>query len=135
MKEILEKVQKGELTPEQAEAELKRQMAEAPRTGVTGDPEPVGQLVQYTPGDESTGAFIGIAGFTVLHVLFDLLTVYWIVNRLSQREASLWAAGAFLTLGLVLVLYMKSFMPDEIIVKKRRWKYVPRKNEPWSALR
>lgn len=132
MKEILEKVKKGELTPEQAEAELKKRMA-AP-AAPAGSPEPsLGQVVQYTPPDEHPMAFIAIAGFTVLHVLFDGLTVLWVVNRFDQKEASLWAAMAFFTLGLILVLYLKHFMPDEIVIKKRRWKYVPQKNEPWSV--
>lgn len=129
MKDILEKVKKGELTPEQAEAELRKQM-EAPAA-----PEPLGQVVQYTPPDEHPMAFVAIAGFTVLHVLFDVLTVLWTLNRFDQKEASLWAGMAFFTLGLILVLYLKHFMPDEIVIKKRRWKYVPQKNEPWSVVK
>ncbi|MEM3086144.1 MAG: hypothetical protein QXO51_03065 [Halobacteria archaeon] len=134
MKEILEKVKRGELTPEQAEAELKK-AAEAPAvpTGLGGAPERVGQVVQYTPPDEHPMAFVAIVGFAVLHVLFDALTVLWVLHRFDQREASLWAAMAFFTLGLILTLYMKHFMPDEIVVKKRRWKYVTQKNEPWSV--
>ncbi len=156
MKEILEKVKKGELTPEQAEAELRKQMAPpagspaVPPGASLRDapaPEPLGQVVQYTPGDEHPMAFVAIVGFTVLHVLFDALTVLWVLNRLDGREAlsifsvrivipsSLWGGMAFFTLGLILVLYLKHFMPDEIVIKKRRWKYVPQKNEPWSVMK
>lgn len=134
MKDLLEKVRKGELTPEQAEAELKKR-GEAPEVpmGLGGVPERVGQVVQYTPPDEHPMAFIAIIGFTVLHILFGVLTVLWVLNRFDQREAALWAAMAFFTLGLILALYLKHFIPDEIVVKKRRWKYVPQKNEPWSV--
>ncbi|MBI4362993.1 MAG: hypothetical protein HY558_07455 [Euryarchaeota archaeon] len=133
MRDVLEQVKEGKLTVEQAEAELRRR-ADAP-VNPLGTPEPLGQVVQYEPPEEPSRALVGVmAALTACEVLFDMLVVLWIVNRWDQMEASLWAGMAFLILAVLLLLYWRYMLPDEIIIKKRRWKQVPNKNEPWSPL-
>ena len=91
-----------------------------------------GDIHRYEPPRESTTAAIAIVLLTFVQIIFVALFVYGLADR--------WAVGAdaggtgnmflgfllsaiFLNLGFILLLYRKEFLPDVMIVKKRRRKW------------
>ena len=90
-----------------------------------------GDIHRYEPARESTAAAIAIVLLTIVEVLFIGIFTYGLANG--------WAAGPagepgnmflgavlgliFIDLAFILALYRKEFLPDVMIVKKRRRKW------------
>jgi len=90
-----------------------------------------GDIHRYEPAGESTAAAIAIVLLTIVEIVFVGLFAFGI--------ASGWAAGPagepanmflgtilgliFIDLAFILALYRKEFLPDVMIVKKRRRKW------------
>lgn len=93
----------------------------------------VGSTVYYEPPSRHPWAGLTIFFLTGLMVIFVGLFVQGMMEGVgtgdtaaavsAQRWLALWLAMAFFDLGIVLLLYRRYFMPDKLIVKRRRRKY------------
>jgi hypothetical protein len=87
-----------------------------------------GDIHRYEPARESTAAAIAIVLLTVIEVVFVGLFSYGLVGGWGLTEVGNMflgglLAGIFIDLAFVLLLYRKEFLPDVMIVKKRRRKW------------
>jgi hypothetical protein len=87
-----------------------------------------GDIHRYEPARESTAAAIGIVLLTVLEVVFIGLFTYGLVAGWGFSEFGNMFLGALLAvilidLAFIMLLYRKEFLPDVMIVKKRRRKW------------
>ena len=106
-----------------------------------------GDVVRYVPASEPMVAAMAIGILTILEILFSVGFLFLLVTsgetfegriyhlpgvgavgfdgntvEVQQTEAFLLGA-AMLTLAAILSLYRKFFLPDVMIVKKRKLKY------------
>ena len=96
-----------------------------------------GDIHRYEPPRESTAAAVGIVLLTVIQVGLVGLFTYgmlagWAsgigtVLTVSLIEANMFLGGVltaiFIDLAFIMLLYRKEFLPDVMIVKKRRRKW------------
>lgn len=87
-----------------------------------------GDIHRYEPARESTVAAIAIVLLTIIEVVFVFLFVYGLMFSWASTEFGNIYMGAifamiFIDLSFVLLLYRKEFLPDVMIVKKRRRKW------------
>ncbi|MFC6988152.1 hypothetical protein ACFQJD_04445 [Haloplanus sp. GCM10025708] len=87
-----------------------------------------GDIHRYEPARESTAAAIGIVLLTVIEVVFVFMFAYGLVSGWALTDIGNMFLGGILTvifvdLAFVLALYRKEFLPDVVIVKKRRRKW------------
>jgi len=87
-----------------------------------------GDIHRYEPPRESLGAAVAIVVLTLLEVAFVGLFTYGLLNGWGIRETGNIYLGTllgllFINLGVILALYRKEFLPDVMIVKKRRRKW------------
>lgn len=106
-----------------------------------------GDVVRYVPASEPMVAALAIGLLTLIETVFALLFIFLLVtggptfhgtkiplpggqtmafegNSVEVQQAEAMAlAGAMLTLAAILSLYRKFFLPDVMIVKKRKLKY------------
>ncbi|WP_248897326.1 DUF7318 family protein [Haloplanus halobius] len=87
-----------------------------------------GDIHRYEPARESTAAAIAIVLLTVIEVAFVFMFAYGLVSGWGLTEIGNMYLGAilaviFVDLGFILALYRKEFLPDVVIVKKRRRKW------------
>ena len=103
-------------------------------------------MVRYTPAPEPLVAAAAIGILTILEVVFSLgflfllytsgakykghtfdlfgTTLHYAGNSVEvQQVEALMLGGALLTLAAILSLYRKFFLPDVMLVKKRKLKY------------
>ena len=88
----------------------------------------VGAIHRYEPPRESTAALIAIVLLTVVEVVFVGLFTYglvagWGLSEFGNMFLGGLLAAIFITLSFILLLYRKEFLPDVMIVKKRRRKW------------
>jgi len=87
-----------------------------------------GDIHRYEPARESTAAAITIVLLTVVEVVFVFMFAYGLVTGWGLSETGNMFLGAilaviFVDLAFILALYRKEFLPDVVIVKKRRRKW------------
>jgi hypothetical protein len=87
-----------------------------------------GDIHRYEPARESTAAAIAIVLLTIIEVAFVFMFAYGLVSGWGLSETGNMFLGAilaviFVDLAFVLALYRKEFLPDVMIVKKRRRKW------------
>ena len=87
-----------------------------------------GDIHRYEPARESTAAAIAIVLLTVIEIVFVGLFSYGLVTGWGFTEfGNMYLGGIlaliFVDLSFILMLYRKEFLPDVMIVKKRRRKY------------
>jgi len=87
-----------------------------------------GDIHRYEPARESTPAAIAIVLLTVIEIVFVGLFSYGLIGGWGFSEVGNMYLGAllalvFIDLSFILLLYRKEFLPDVMIVKKRRRKY------------
>ncbi|MFB6168874.1 MAG: hypothetical protein ABEJ43_08515 [Haloferacaceae archaeon] len=87
-----------------------------------------GDIHRYEPARESTAAAIAIVLLTVIEVVFVSMFVYGLVNGWGLSDTGNMFLGgllaaSFIDLAFILALYRKEFLPDVMIVKKRRRKW------------
>ena len=87
-----------------------------------------GDIHRYEPARESTPAVIAIVLLTVIEVIFVGLFTYGLVSGWGFDElGNMYLGGVlaiiFVDLAFILLLYRKEFLPDVMIVKKRRRKW------------
>ena len=121
MRDILRRLQRGELTLEEAEAAIEDRevVPSTPRAGTTVRREP------SRPGVGLTAVFTALVG---LEVLFASMFLWGLVDGWDQRPLALILAATFLTLGVMTDVYRSGFVADQLVVKRRRDKVVPRQD-------
>ena len=87
-----------------------------------------GDIHRYEPARESTAAAIAIVILTVVEVVFVSLFVFglvtgWGLSPYGNMVLGGLLAMVFVDLAFILALYRKEFLPDVMIVKKRRRKW------------
>jgi hypothetical protein len=87
-----------------------------------------GDIHRYEPARESTAAAIAIVLLTIIEVVFVFLFSYGLVSGWGLSDTGNMFLGAilaviFVDLAFILALYRKEFLPDVVIVKKRRRKW------------
>ena len=87
-----------------------------------------GDIHRYEPARESTAAAIAIVLLTVVEVVFVGLFSYglvggWGYSEVGNMYLGMLLALTFIDLSFILMLYREEFLPDVMIVKKRRRKY------------
>jgi len=87
-----------------------------------------GDIHRYEPARESTAAAIGIVLLTLIEVVFVALFSFglvagWGYDPVGNMYLGFVLAVVFVDLSFVLLLYRKEFLPDVMIVKKRRRKW------------
>jgi hypothetical protein len=87
-----------------------------------------GDIHRYEPARESTAAAIAIVVLTALQVAFVALFTYglvsgWGLDDVGNMFLGFLLAAIFVDLAFILLLYRKEFLPDVMIVKKRRRKW------------
>jgi hypothetical protein len=87
-----------------------------------------GDIHRYEPANESTAATIAIVLLTIIEVVFVALFTWGLVTGLGTDPVGnmylgFLLAAIFVDLSFILLLYRKEFLPDVMIVKKRRRKW------------
>jgi len=96
-----------------------------------------GDIHRYEPPRESTAAAVGIVLLTIIQIVLVGLFTYGMLagwasstgTSLTIRliEANMFLGGVltviFIDLAFIMLLYRKEFLPDVMIVKKRRRKW------------
>jgi len=87
-----------------------------------------GDIHRYEPARESTAAAIAIVLLTAIEVVFVSMFVYGLVSGWALTDTGNMFLGGllaavFVDLAFILALYRKEFLPDVMIVKKRRRKW------------
>ncbi|UIP00851.1 hypothetical protein Hbl1158_05705 [Halobaculum sp. CBA1158] len=87
-----------------------------------------GDIHRYEPARESTAAAIAIVLLTIVEVVFVFMFTYGLVNGWGLSDTGNMFLGGilaviFIDLAFILALYRKEFLPDVVIVKKRRRKW------------
>jgi hypothetical protein len=87
-----------------------------------------GDIHRYEPARESTAATIAIVLLTVIEIVFVALFAWgllsgWGYDPLGNMYLGFLLAAIFIDLSFILLLYRKEFLPDVMIVKKRRRKW------------
>ena len=87
-----------------------------------------GDIHRYEPPRESTAAALAIVLLTVVEVVFVGLFTYglisgWGLTELGNMFLGGLLAAIFIDLAFIMLLYRKEFLPDVMIVKKRRRKW------------
>jgi hypothetical protein len=91
-----------------------------------------GDIHRYEPARESTSAAIAIVLLTLVEIVMVGVFTYGLVSgwgfpRQYASGGNMFLggllAGIFINLAFILVLYRKEFLPDVMIVKKRRRKW------------
>ncbi|MFD1512179.1 DUF7318 family protein [Halomarina rubra] len=87
-----------------------------------------GDIHRYEPPRESTAAAIAIVLLTLIEVAFVGMFSYglatgWGFDEFGNMFLGALLAVIFVDLAFILLLYRKEFLPDVMIVKKRRRKW------------
>lgn len=92
-----------------------------------------GAIHRYEPARESTVAAITIVILSIIQIVLVGMFTYgltagWAVGTSTGTEAGnvllgLLLSAVFINLAFILVLYRKEFLPDVMVVKKRRRKW------------
>ncbi|MFC7166447.1 DUF7318 family protein [Halospeciosus flavus] len=87
-----------------------------------------GDIHRYEPPNESTAAALGITILAVVDVVFVGTFVYgllggWGYDPVGNMFLGFLLSAVFVDLAFILLLYRKEFLPDVVIVKKRRRKW------------
>ena len=87
-----------------------------------------GDIHRYEPARESTAAAIAIVLLTIIEIVFVFLFTYGLVSGWGLTSTGNMFLGGvlaviFIDLAFILALYRKEFLPDVMIVKKRRRKW------------
>ncbi|MDG5776468.1 hypothetical protein VB773_07400 [Haloarculaceae archaeon H-GB2-1] len=87
-----------------------------------------GDIHRYEPARESTAAAVGIVLLTLIEIVFVGLFTYgllagWGFTPDGNMYLGTILAIIFVDLAFILMLYRKEFLPDVMIVKKRRRKW------------
>ncbi|MCA1813447.1 MAG: hypothetical protein LC624_05795 [Halobacteriales archaeon] len=86
-----------------------------------------GEIVRYEPAPEPMAGAAAIAVLSLVNVVFILLFTYGLASGLNapkdQQVEAFWLAGSMTATAAILAIYRRWFLPDLLIVKKRRNKF------------
>src|SRR6056297_3399283 len=87
-----------------------------------------GDIHRYEPARESTAAAIAIVLLTLLEIVFVFMFTWGLVSGWALTpDGNMFLGGllaiVFIDLAFILALYRKEFLPDVMVVKKRRRKW------------
>lgn len=86
-----------------------------------------GEIVRYEPAPEPLAGAAAIAVLTALNALFILLFALGLASGwnapMDQQLEGLWLAGSMTATACILAIYRRWFLPDLLVVKKRRNKF------------
>ena len=87
-----------------------------------------GEIHRYEPARESTVAAITIALLSIIQIVFVGIFTFglasgWGLTEQGNILLGLLLAAVFVNLAFILLLYRKEFLPDVMVVKKRRRKW------------
>ena len=121
MRDILRRLQRGELTLEEAESaiEAREVTPSSPGMGTTVRREAA------RPGQGLTAIFTALV---LMELVFASMFVWGLWDGWSQRPLALLLASMFLVLGVLTDVYRTGFTADRLIVKRRKDKVVPRQD-------
>jgi len=121
VRDVLRRLQRGELTIDEAQAELEAREVLPSRP-------PMGTLVRRE-GARPTAALVAIAlGLVAIELVFASMFLWGLLDGWSQRPLALLLGAMFLTLGVITDVYRRGFLPDKLVVKRRREKILPRQD-------
>lgn len=121
VRDVLRRLQRGELTLEEAEAAIEA------REVVPSSP-PMGTTVRREsarPTGALSAVFMALVG---LEVVFATMFLWGLIDGWSQRPLALVLGGMFLVLGVMTDIYRTGFTADKMVVKRRKDKVVPRRD-------
>ncbi len=121
LRDILRRLQRGDITLEEAEAAIEDRE-------VTPSTHPVGTVVRREPRGPGPGLTAAFTTLVLLEVLFASMFLWGLVDGWDQRPLALILGALFLTLGVLTDVYRMGFMADRLVVKRRRDKVVPRQD-------
>jgi len=76
-----------------------------------------------------SAALVAVAlGLVVVELLFASMFLVGLFDGWSQRPLALVLGAMFLTLGVITDVYRRGFLPDKLVVKRRREKILPRQD-------
>jgi len=87
-----------------------------------------GDIHRYEPARESTAAAIAIVLLTLLEIVFVFMFTWGLVSGWGlTADGNMFLGGllaiVFIDLAFILAIYRKEFLPDVMVVKKRRRKW------------
>lgn len=86
-----------------------------------------GEIVRYEPAPEPLAGAAAIALLTVLNLVFVGLFVYGLIigwnSPVEQQFLGFMLSNALVTTAFILAVYRRWFLPDLLVVKKRRMKF------------
>jgi len=118
LRDILRRLQKGEISLDEAEAAIENRE-------VTPSSPPVGTRVRREAARPGPGLTTAFAALVVLEVVFASMFLWGLLDGWDQRPLALLLAAMFLTLGVMTDVYRTGFMADKLVVKRRKDKVVP----------
>lgn len=121
MRDILRRLQRGEISLEEAETAIED------REVVPSTPR-VGTLVRREPPRAGGALTVAFTALVVLEVTFASMFLWGLIDGWDQRPSALLLAAMFMTLGVMTDVYRTGFMADKLVVKRRKDKMVPGKD-------
>ncbi len=121
MRDILRRLQRGEISLEEAESAIEDRE-------VTPSSPPVGTTVRREAARPGTGLTAAFLSLVALEVVFATLFLWGLVEGWDQRPLALLLAAMFLALGIITDVYRTGFTADRLVVKRRKDKVVPRQD-------
>lgn len=86
-----------------------------------------GEIVRYEPAPEPLAGAIAIGLLTILNVVFIGLFVWGLLagwnTPFAQQLEGFWLASSLATTAFLLGVYRRWFLPDILVVKRRRKKF------------
>jgi protein-S-isoprenylcysteine O-methyltransferase Ste14 len=87
----------------------------------------VTEIIRTEPPSEPLTALVIIYVLVFFILFFGALTVLGLVLGWNPAWVSMWIGAMFFGMAAIVDIYRKNFLPDEMIVKTRIPKIVPRR--------
>ncbi len=85
------------------------------------------ELIRSEPPTEALTALIALYVLSFFQLFFGALVVLGLIYAWNAAWLSLWIAAMFFGMAAMVDVYRKNFLPDEMVVKTRIPKIVPRR--------
>ena len=87
----------------------------------------VGEIVRYEPAPEPVAGAVAIGLLTIVNMVFIALFAWGLLagwnSVLEQQLQGFWLASALTTTAVILGIYRRWYLPDILVVKRRRKKF------------
>ncbi len=85
------------------------------------------EIIRTEPTSEAVTAVVFVYILTFFVLFFAALSILGLIFGWSPTWISLWIGALFLALAAIVDIYRKNFVSDEMVVKTRLPKIVPRR--------